>query len=324
MAIEEANDAGGHEGLPFRLVQAWSEDPWGSGIGGVTRLVYDEGVWAIVGGPDGPSAHLVEQVVAKARLTFVSPVSTDKTANLANVAWIFSCTPGDHLQAPVLADALISRTGDGSFAVVSCTDHDSRMFTAELLSACRRLEAFPARHLEFRPDSADIGHLLDALAQARPNALALIAGSQDAARFLIAMRREELTMPVFGGPAMGRRAFVETAGELAEGVLFPLLWHRSAVEEESADFARLFEGRFGVEPDYTVAHTYDAMNLTIDAVRRAGLNRVRICDAVRGLSPWPGVTGTITWDPTGQNQRPVILGTVRNGRTTPVKPKERT
>ena len=67
LAVEEANQSGGYNGLPFRLVSSWSENPWSSGVAGVTRLVYDSKVWAITGAPDGPSAHLVEQIVAKAR-----------------------------------------------------------------------------------------------------------------------------------------------------------------------------------------------------------------------------------------------------------------
>ena len=102
LAIEEANQAGGYEGLPFRLVPGWSGNPWGSGITAVTRMVYSQKVWAVIGGIDGPSTHLAEQVVAKARLPLLSPGSTDKTVNLANVPWMFSCVPDDHLLAPVL------------------------------------------------------------------------------------------------------------------------------------------------------------------------------------------------------------------------------
>ncbi|UCC32607.1 MAG: ABC transporter substrate-binding protein [Phycisphaerales bacterium] len=317
MAIEEANCAGGYNRLPFRLVASWSENPWGSGIKYVTRLVYDEDVWAIVGAPDGPSAHLVEQVVAKARLPFISPVATDKTANLANVPWIFSCTPGDHLQASVLAQALVSHAEERGFAVVSCIDHDSRAFTTELLAALSKLERFPSLHVQFRPRSPGFDSQLRSISQVQPAALALIAGAQDAGRFMRTLRQEGLTVPIFGGPAMGRRLFIETAGQYAEGVVFPLLWQPSVTGMLSAEFARRFQQQYGMYPDYTAAHTYDAMNLLIAAIRTAGLNRVLIRDATRELSPFPGITGHITWDPTGHNHRPVGLGTIQDGRVVP-------
>ncbi|MCP5117243.1 MAG: ABC transporter substrate-binding protein, partial [bacterium] len=98
LALELENDAGGYRGKPFRLIPAWSKDPWGTGTAELARLVYRHHVRAIVGGIDGSSTHLAEQLVAKARLSLVSPVSTDRTANLANVPWIFSLAPGDHLE----------------------------------------------------------------------------------------------------------------------------------------------------------------------------------------------------------------------------------
>jgi hypothetical protein len=56
----------------------------------------------------------------------------------------------------------------------------------------------------------------------------------------------------------------------------------------------------------------------IDAVRRAGLNRARIRDALVQLSPWAGVTGTIQWDRTGSNVRAVKLATIEDGRIVPL------
>jgi len=323
MAIDEANAAGGCDGLPFRLVGAWSEDPWGTGIRDVALLAYGRAVWAFVGGPDGPSAHLVEQVAAKARVAFVSPVATDKTANLVNVPWIFSCCCGDHLIAPPLADAVVSCIGEKGCVLISCTDHDSRLTTTELLTALDKRNSHPVRHLEFAPQAEDFAAHLRAVRKAKAGAVVVIAGGADSARVVLALRASGVDLPVFGGPMMGRRAFATNAGEAAEGVRFPLLWHPLGAGENRETFAQHFSESFGREPDYTAAYTYDATNLLMAAIGRAGLNRVRIRDAIRELSPFNGVTGTITWDPTGHNNRHVGLGAIRNGRIEPICPEER-
>jgi len=312
LAVEEANRQGGCKGRPFRLVGAWSPNPWGSGIADVTRLVYDQSVWAIVGGPDGPSAHLVEQVIAKAWVPYVSPVSTDKSTNLVNVPWIFSCAPADDLQAPLLAEAVATKAS--SFALFSCTDHDSRVAATELLAALGKMNLHPSRRMEFLPGAVEFATQVQAVRDSGPSVVVVIAGPRDSGQFVAALRREGIDLPVFGGPAMGRSIFLQTAGNAAEGVLFPLLWDPSLVGERAELFFREFRRRFGAEPDYSAAYTYDAMNLLIAAARRAGLNRPRICDAIRALSGWRGVTGTISWDPTGQNIGLVSLGTIRDGR----------
>ena len=109
---------------------------------------------------------------------------------------------------------------------------------------------------------------------------------------------------------MGRHGFVERASEAAEGVIFPLLYEHG---KESKSFDKKFTARFGRRPDYLAAHTYDAVNILIAAIRKAGLNRARIHDQVRALSGWQGVTGEIRWDPLGSNSRLVSLGTIRDG-----------
>jgi hypothetical protein len=54
------------------------------------------------------------------------------------------------------------------------------------------------------------------------------------------------------------------------------------------------------------------------AVRRAGLNRALIGDALRALSPWAGAAGVVRWDALGRNVRPVGLGRWRGGELVPV------
>ena len=311
LAIEEANRAGGYKGLPFHLVSGWSDNPWGTGISKVVRMAYVDKVWAIIGGIDGPSTHLAEQVVAKARLTLLSPASTDKTVNLANVPWMFSSLPGDHLQSPILAHAIASRIGQKPFLLVSAIDHDSHLFTVELARSFGQHKLVPSYHFEFEPEEKDFTELVEKIVEAKAYALILIAGAEQSAHLISAVRERNFTGLIFGGPCMGRRSFLEEAGNAAEGMIFPSLY---TPRTNSDSFENKFTTRFGYRPDYLAAHTYDTVNLLVAAIRKAGLNRARIRDAVRELSPWAGVTGTIKWDTLGGNSRAVQLGAVRAGR----------
>jgi len=349
LAIQKANETGGYKGIPFRLVAGWSDNPWGSGISKVVRMAYVDRVWAFIGGIDGPSTHLAEQVVAKARLTLLNPGCTDKTVNLANVPWMFSCLPGDHVQAPVLADAISLHVGrkpsvrsTKDFLLVSATDHDSHLFTVELNRSLTKQEIVPSYHFEFKHNDEDHTELVEKIAKSDAHAIVVIAGARDSARLISAVRKKGFTGCIFGGPSMGRRRFLEEAGQAAEGVIFPLLYipeggqtsvdaapddaHSFALganpgksvilhEQYAGDsFEKEFSSRFGSSPDYLAAHTYDAVNLLIAAIRKAGLNRARIRDEVRELSLFTGVTGAIKWDTLGGNSRTVRLGTVRAGR----------
>jgi branched-chain amino acid transport system substrate-binding protein len=317
LAIEEANGEGGYRGLPFRVIPVWSENPWGTGISKVARLAYYDKVWAIIGGIDGPSTHLAEQVVAKACLTLINPASTDKTVNLAGVPWMFSALPGDHLAAPVVGEALLARREP--FVILAATDHDSHMFLVELRKFLATNGAGPIFEYEFKSGTRDFSELAERVAESRAGAAVLIAGPADSARLLATLRDKGFTGRVLGGPSMGRRAFLAAAGSNSERVLIPLLDDPATGFQ---GFAAKFQSHFDVIPDFATTQAYDATRLLIAAIRKAGLNRARICDAVRELSPWDGVSGTITWDPVGQNVRTVRLGSIRGGRILPVQTQD--
>jgi branched-chain amino acid transport system substrate-binding protein len=313
LAIEEANTGGGYRGLPFRVLPAWSENPWGTGVSELVRLAYYDKVWAVIGGIDGPSTHLAEQVVAKARLVLISPASTDKTVNLAGVPWMFSVSPGDHLTAPVIGGALLA--GREPFVILAATDHDSHMFLVELRKFLATKGAGPIFEYEFKSGTPDFSELAVHVETSNAGAVVLVAGPTDSARLLATLRDKGFAGRVLGGPWMGRRAFLSTAGPAAEGVLLPLLDNPATGFQ---DFGAKFQSRFGVFPDFAAAQTYDSTRLLVAAIRKAGLNRARICDAVRELSPWHGVSGTIAWDPVGENVRKIRLGRIQRGRVLPL------
>ena len=315
MAIDEANEKGGYNGLPFRLVTGWSENPWGTGVADVTRMAYVHKVWAIVGGIDGASAHLAEQVVAKARLVLMNPVATDKSVNMAGVSWMFSCVPPDDIQAGVLAKAITSKTAKQPFVVISAVDHDSHVFSVELLKAFRSCEIAPAFHFECDPMKEESSGVLERALQVKPPVVVLIANARGSARLLDKLRGRGYAGAVFGGPWMGRRVFLEQAGEAAQGVMFP---HPLVTSPKFRAFAKRFAKRFGRAPDYAAAHTYDTLTLLMAAIRKAGLDRTGIRDAVKEIAPFSGVTGQIRWDVVGANSRSVGLGVVANGRVQPV------
>jgi ABC-type branched-subunit amino acid transport system substrate-binding protein len=295
LAIEEANREGGYRGLPFRLIPAWAGNPWAGGAATLIRITYTQRIWAIIGGIDGATTHLAEQVVPKALLTLINPAATDRSIHTANVPWMFSCVPGDHLLAPLLSHEL-KRRGT-PFALLSATGHDSRAFVSQLQLAFEHDRLVPILHVEFDPATAKGEEVAGRLASSGAQAAVIIADARDSAAVIKAARATGFAGAILGGPWIARAG----PDPALEGVLYPALGGIPAA------FRTKFAGRYGREPDYTAAHAYDAANILTAAIRKAGLNRARIRDAVQALSPFQGVTGTIQWDALGQNQRPVLL-----------------
>jgi ABC-type branched-subunit amino acid transport system substrate-binding protein len=319
LAVDEANRAGGYRGVSFRLVTAWSENPWGTGVAKLARAVYDDRVWGVIGSIDGASTHLAEQVVAKARVTLIAPAGTDKTVNYANVAWMFSCLPADDRWATLLADALADRIARRPFTLITTTDHDTRAATVELLGSMKQRGIGPLHHLELEPGTEALDGLAERVANSNPEAVVILSGPIDTARLVVALRERRSDLNLYGGPSVGRRVFRERAGAAADGVRFPLLCDPAAA---SGEFGQRFESRYGRRPDCPTVQAYDATWLLIAAIRDAGLNRARIRDSVEALSPWPGEAGVIEFGPVGENRRASRLARISEGDIV-VAPDER-
>jgi len=314
VAIDEANRQGGYRGKPFRLVARWSDNPWTGGAAQATRLVYGDGVWAIVGGVDGATTHLAEQIAAKARLAIVSPASTDRTANSAFVPWMFSCLPGDDVLAPLLVERLAAIQAQDAFVILAADDHDARVFLSQLTAALRKRSFAPRRRFVFA-GATDSAPLAQQTARENPRAVVVLAPAEAGARLTIQLREAGYGGPILAGPWMGRRRFMELAAGAGGDLVFPLLY---APGEPPTPFAAEFRRRVGKPPDYAAAAAHDAVALVVAAVRRAGLNRAKIADAIRALAPWEGECGPIRWDALGGNLRSVSLGALRNGSIAPL------
>ena len=317
IALEQENAAGGYRGKPFRLEAAWSESPWKAGILGVTRLVYDRGAWAVIGGVDGTTTHLAVQLALKSHFLLLSPGSTDATADHANVPWLFSLPPSDDAIAAALAPALALPAGRaGTFAIAAGTDHDSRATLVALRRALGERRAAPAAVVEVAGEDADVAAAVARLLASGPQRLAIVAPPRLAARLVRAVRSAGFEGRVLGGPGLSRRAFARAAGDDAERVLAPTLAEPSL----DAAFFQAYEARWGEPADASAALGADAVRIVAAAVRSTGLNRARLRDAVRALAPWTGASGRVRWDPRGRNERPAELGVWRHGRLIPVTP----
>lgn len=321
LAVEEVNDTGGCLGRPVRLIPRWETDIWKAGAAQVVRLIYEDHVLAIIGSVDGPGTHLAEQVVAKARVPLVSPVSSDPSVSLAGVPWMFCCLPGDQQLSRAIARATVRerRVAEGPLVILSATDHDSRIAVAHVTGALSEQNQGPDLRLDFEAGTSDFAPHLGRMEAVDAQVALIVAGPEDSATLTRALRRCFPSIRIVGTQHMGRRLFVQRAGEAAEQVVFPILWTPQSGRAESEAFVRSFRERCQQEPDYAEAFVHDATRLTMDAVRQAGLDRSEIRKALRELSPWSGLCGVIEWDGTGQNTRwPPRLGTIRDGVVTPL------
>jgi hypothetical protein len=82
------------------------------------------------------------------------------------------------------------------------------------------------------------------------------------------------------------------------------------------DFQKRFDAAFHARTDAFSALAFDTMNILLDAICRAGLNRGEIRNALYGLERYRGVTGEMVFDPNAKNIAAMYLGKLHDGKWT--------
>jgi ABC-type branched-subunit amino acid transport system substrate-binding protein len=148
LAVEQLNAAGGFSGVPLRIVQRWADDPWSGGAKEMVRLVYGDSVWGVLGSVNGDATHIAEQVVTKAWVPLLAPVSADPTLTYIRIPWIFRLPPDDEAQANVLVrDGILARSL-ANVGLITSSDHDGRTFANEVLERLHEAGKTPTFHFE--------------------------------------------------------------------------------------------------------------------------------------------------------------------------------
>jgi hypothetical protein len=109
---------------------------------------------------------------------------------------------------------------------------------------------------------------------------------------------------------------IAEAGPAAEGFEAVFPYDATRGDANWLAFNERFEARFHDKPEQFASLAYDAMNVLLDSICKAGLNRARIHDALANVESYNGVTGRMAFDPNQKNVASMFLGTVRNGSIT--------
>ena len=79
-------------------------------------------------------------------------------------------------------------------------------------------------------------------------------------------------------------------------------------------FKNDFKNRFDENAETYAAHAFDGLNMIIDAIEKAGLNRALIRDKLAAMRDYEGVTGKKDFDAVFSNRTPAKLAILKNGK----------
>ena len=330
LAIEEANARGGYGGKPFKLMlhndyDNWqakavygddrATDPtiWGSASNEVVKMVYDDQDWAMFGSISSESTHIALRVALKAEIPVINSASTDPTIPETYIPWYFTDLQDDRVQGLTLARRIYTELGLKRVALLRVNSRYGRFGVIKFRDASRRLGHPVVIEQKFLPGDTDFTRSLKIIQSSRADAIVLWADEIPTANILKQMKTLGMKQRVFGSYRTLGPEMLTEAGAAAEGFEAVFPYDPTRNDPKWLSFNARFETRFHEKPEQFASLTYDAMNALLDSICKAGLNRVRIHDALANIAEYDGVTGHMTFDPNQKNVEHMFLGTVRQG-----------
>jgi ABC-type branched-subunit amino acid transport system substrate-binding protein len=315
LAVEEANARGGYGGKPFKLLLHNDSALWGASSNEIVKMTYDEQVWGMLGSISGDTTHIALRVSLKSELPIVNSASTDPTIPETIIPWYFTTIQDDRLQSYTLARRIYTDLGLKRVAILRVNDRYGRFGVLKFRDASRRLGRPVVIEQKFLVGDSDFTHQLKVIDDSRVDAIVLWADAKYAGGILKRMHELGMKQRVFGSFRTYGDDLFEIAGDAAEGMEFVFPYDPNQDRPAWVAFKQRFTTKFeGKQPDVFASLAYEAMNVLLDSICRAGLNRGRIRDAFTAIEQYHGVTSDMVMDVNCKNISPLYLGTIRAGR----------
>ncbi len=313
------NDAGGLDvnGEKYMLDFIYEDNGFkpDTAVTAAYKLIEQDNVLAIVG-PDGSSQAIPAGGVAEESGTpLISPWSTNPNTTLDR-PYVFRACFLDPFQAPVAVKFAEEQFDKEKVAVLYNLESDYSKTLAELFSGAWEDANGPDSVVAFESfgqKDQDFSVQLTKIIASGAEMLYLPVYYNFVA--LIVPQALELgwDQVVFGADAWGSADLVKLSNGAVKGYYFTTHYAAAGAKGETKEFIDSYEAAYGYTPDDVGALTYDAVNIVLTAIQKAGLtgdleaDRTAIKDAIAGLTDYKGITGTMTFTPDGDPIKDAVV-----------------
>jgi branched-chain amino acid transport system substrate-binding protein len=146
----------------------------------------------------------------------------------------------------------------------------------------------------------DFKSLFDEVKRLRFDLVFLGGSLPTAAEVIRQARLMGVTAPFMGGSGLDAPLLWEIAGPAAEGTVLPTVFHHQEERPAAAAFTRAFRARHQANPSTWAAVGYDAVQVLVHAIRKAGTAvPATVASHLRYVQDWDGALGRYDFLPNG-------------------------
>jgi branched-chain amino acid transport system substrate-binding protein len=327
-AVQEINDAGGLGGVPIKLIETDTRGDVNATTNLVRRLATEDNVVGIVGpllsGECAAGCPLANEL----KVPLVSPGSAQAGLMEKARPYAFRTVMPDDANSYQSIQAIIKRQNIKTAAIIRDEKEAIAKFMGETFwpKVFRENGVDIVENVTFTTGDASYAAQVTRIKAANPQAVALAAGSGDAARIALELKRQNVKTQMLGsgGLQSSGEDFIKAGGDAVEGAMTAAQFDPANPDPSVQALIKNYQARTGnTDVTLNAAFTYDAIYIMADQIKRMGVtndpanlaaDRDKIKDGLAKLSNFNGMGGLTSLGPDGEVRRPTMIATVKGGQ----------
>lgn len=306
LAIKQANSKNAVKGIEFELLAVDDRADPKEAVSAANKIVSDPAVIGVVGHLNSGCSIPASRVYARHKVAMITPASTNPKLTMQGLKNVFRICTTDDVQGAFSGDFVYIKMKKTKVAII----HDKTPYGQGLAEEFRkRFVKNGGTVLSFdgiTTGEKDFKAMLTRIKGLKPQMI-YFGGLYSEAGLITKQAKElGLNVPLVGGDGIMDPQYIQIGGKATEGDIITMVGSPiekiPAAKKFVADHKKAYPGEgIGAYNGYT----YDAVQIFIEMVKKAGVDRQKIIDALPSLSHH-GVMGDTKFDKKGDTLNKVI------------------
>jgi branched-chain amino acid transport system substrate-binding protein len=317
LAIDEWNARGGVLNRKVVPILADGQCDGNAGVSASNQLIHQDHVRYVVGGVCSSESLALAEIAEAQGVLQISPSSTmdQLTLNADGSVrkYVYRACYTDSFQGLVAgkfaAETLKVRR---AYLLVSKGDKYAINLSKNFEQAFTKEDGEIVGRGEYTSDDTDLSVLFSQLVAAKPDVVYLPTSYHDVNRILKQARGKGVTMQFLGADGWDSSDLDRGA---TDGSYYTTHFSPDDQRPVLQAFLKNYRARYQADPDALSVLAYDATNLLLASIQKAGTDDpAKVSQALAGLN-WNGVTGPIQFNPQHNPIKAVVVMQVKDGQT---------
>ncbi len=315
LAIKQANDAGGVNGMQIVLkVEDDKNDPV-EGANAARKLITQDKVHGIIGSVASKVTLAIGPITQQNKIPHITSTSTNEAVTLIG-DFVFRACFIDPFQGLVMAKFATENLKGMTAAVLFDIGND---YTKGLSEEFRKhYEAMGGKVVAYETYAAgdqDFNAQLTKIKGLNPAILFLPDYYNTVGLIAKQARAQGITAQFLGADGWDSADLVPIAGDAIEGGFFSNHYSPDSDNPQAVAFRAAYEAAYKSTPDALAALAFDAANLMLNAIKNANsLEGQKIRDAMAATKDFKAVSGSINFDANRNPIKGAVVLTIKNGK----------